>query len=73
MKHEHKAALAAIDNNGSLSAALEALKEKVMRQIVHTESHEAKKREDLYTQYILIGKLKEVVKAAVNDAEKDIE
>lgn len=69
MKHEHKAALAAIDSNGSLSAALEALKEKISREIVITQPQEKIKREDLYTQYQLIGRLKEVIKAAINEAE----
>lgn len=72
MKHEHKAALAAIDTNGSLSAALEALKEKLSKEIVNTLPQESKKREDLYTQYQLIGRLKEVIKAAINDADKEV-
>ncbi len=73
MKHEHKAALAAIDSNGSLSAALEALKEKLSKEIVNTLPQEPKKREDLYTQYQLIGRLKEVIRAAINDADKEVE
>lgn len=73
MKQEHKAALAAIDSNGSLSAALEALKEKLVRELLQTQPQESKKREDLYTQYQTLGKLKEVIKAAINDAEGNIE
>lgn len=68
LKHEHKAALAAIDSNGSLSAALEALKDKLGKKILATEPQELKKREDFYTQYRMIGELKEVIKAAINDA-----
>lgn len=73
MKHEHKAAFAAIDQNGSLSAALEALKERISKEMVNTLPPEKIKREDLYTQYQLVGKLKEVIKAAINDADKEVE
>lgn len=73
MKHEYKAALAAVNTNGSLSAALEALKEKLSKEIVNTQPQEKIKREDLYTQYQLIGRLKEVIIAAINDAGKDDE
>lgn len=73
MKQEHKAALAAIDSNGSLSAALEALKEKLVRELLQTQPQESKKREDLYTQYQTLGKLKEVIKGAINDAERNTE
>ena len=73
MKIEHKNALAAIDSNGSLSAALEALKEKLVRELLQTQPQESKKREDLYTQYQTLGKLKEVIKAAINDAERNDE
>lgn len=73
MKHEHKAAFAAIDQNGSLSAALEALKERISKEMVNTLPPEKIKREDLYMQYQLVGKLKEVIKAAINDADKEVE
>ena len=69
MEQVHKNALASIDANGSLSAALEALKEKILRSSFITEPHEAKKREDYYLQYRLIGSLKEVIKAAINEVE----
>lgn len=69
MEQKHKNALVAIDENGSLSAALEALKEKLLRSSFLTEPHEAKKREDLYLQYRLIGSLKEVIRAAINERE----
>lgn len=68
MNSEQKAALAAINSNGSLTAALEALKDKLGKQILLTESHESKKREEFYTQYKLIGALKEVIIGAINDA-----
>lgn len=61
-----KAALAALDKSGILSAALEALKERLIRDIMHTDVHESKKREDCYTKYRLIGDLKEVIRAAAN-------
>lgn len=61
-------ALAAIDNTGILSAALEALKEKLIRDIAYTEPHEKIKREEYYTQHLMVGKLKEVIQAAINDA-----
>jgi len=73
LNREHKAAFAAIDQNGSLSAALEALKEKLSKEIVTTLPQESRKREDLYTQYQLIGRLKEVIRAAINDADKEVE
>ena len=65
---EHAAALAALNLNGSLDAALEALKEKLIRELLATESHETKKREEYYTQHNMVGKLKEVIRAAINDA-----
>ena len=43
---EHAAALAALNHNGILDAALEALKETLMRDIVLTDVHESKKREE---------------------------
>lgn len=66
MTPQQKAALAALDNSGILSAALEALKEKLIRDVMMTDVHEAKKREDCYTKYRLIGDLKEVIRAAAN-------
>lgn len=65
---EHAAALAALNLNGSLDAALEALKERLMTEIVQTEPHENKKREDCYQKYKMVGSLKEVIKAAINSA-----
>ena len=65
---EHAAALAALNLNGSLDAALEALKEKLMRDMVATQPLEKIKREEYYTQYQMVGKLKEVIQAAINDA-----
>lgn len=69
MNSTQKAAIAALYENGSLSAALEALKERMGKQILMTEPHESKKREDYYTQYRLIGSLKEVFRQAMNDIE----
>ena len=65
---EHASALAALNLNGSLDAALEALKERLMTEIVQTEPHENKKREDCYQKYKMVGSLKEVIKAAINSA-----
>ncbi len=65
---EHAATLAALNLNGSLDAALEALKERLMTEIVQTEPHENKKREDCYQKYKMVGSLKEVIKAAINSA-----
>ena len=65
---EHAAALAALNHNGILDAALEALKETLMRDIVLTEAHENKKREECYQKYKMVGSLKEVIKAAINSA-----
>lgn len=65
---EHAASLAALNLNGSLDAALEALKERLMTEIVQTEPHENKKREDCYQKYKMVGSLKEVIKAAINSA-----
>ncbi|AVZ45090.1 hypothetical protein PQC40_gp007 [Escherichia phage EP335] len=65
---EHAASLAALNLTGSLDAALEALKEKLMKEIVSTEPHENKKREDCYQKYKMVGSLKEVIKAAINSA-----
>ena len=65
---EHAAALAALNHNGILDAALEALKERLMTEIVQTEPHENKKREDCYQKYKMVGSLKEVIKAAINSA-----
>lgn len=65
---EHAAALAALNHNGILDAALEALKETLMRDIVLTEAHENKKREECYQKYKMVGSLKEVIKAAINNA-----
>lgn len=62
-------ALASLDNSGILSAALEALKEDLIRDIMHTDVHESKKREDCYMKYRLIGDLKKVIKAAINQTE----
>lgn len=67
MTPQEKAALAAIDKSGILSAALEALKERLIREVMFTEPHESKKREDCYTKYRLIGDLKEVIRKAAND------
>lgn len=64
-----KQALASLDNSGILSAALEALQNKLIRDVMFTEVHESKKREDCYTKYRLIGDLKEVIKDAINHAE----
>ena len=69
MTPSQQAALAALDNSGILSAALEALKDRLIRDIMYTEPHETKKREDCYTKYRLIGDLKEVIKRAANAAE----
>ena len=60
--------MAALNLNGSLDAALEALKERLMAEIVQTEPHENKKREDCYQKYKMVGSLKEVIKAAINSA-----
>jgi hypothetical protein len=65
---DQASALEALKANGILDAALEALKEKLIRDLVATESHETKKREEYYTQYNMVGKLKEVIQAAINDA-----
>lgn len=65
---EHAASLAALDHNGSLNAALEALKEVLMEEIVRTDTHEKQKREDLYQKYKMVGSLKEVIRAAINSA-----
>ena len=65
---EHAAALAALNHNGILDAALEALKETLMRDIVLTDVHESKKREECYQKYKMVGSLKEVIKAAINSA-----
>ncbi len=65
---DQAAALAAINSSGILDAALEALKEKLIRELLATESHETKKREEYYTQHNMVGKLKEVIRAAINDA-----
>ncbi|WMX18952.1 hypothetical protein [Escherichia phage vB_EcoP_PAS59] len=65
---EHAAALAALNHNGILDAALEALKETLMKDIVLTEAHENKKREECYQKYKMVGSLKEVIKAAINNA-----
>lgn len=67
MNHEHKMALAAINSNGSLDAALEALKERMGKEILRTDPHESKKREDCYTKYRMIADLKEVIRAAINE------
>lgn len=67
MNSDHKYALKALDENGILSAALDALKEKLIRASFNTDPHESKKREEYYLQYRLIGSLKEVVRQAVND------
>lgn len=69
MKQEHSAALAAANHNGSLDAALEALKDKLVRDVFFTEPHEARKREELYLQFRTIGTLKEVIQAAINTVE----
>lgn len=69
MTPSQQAALAALDNSGILSAALEALKERLIREIMRTDVHETKKREDCYTKYRLIGDLKEVIRVAINAAE----
>jgi hypothetical protein len=69
MTPSQQAALAALDNSGILSAALEALKERLIREIMRTDVHETKKREDCYMKYRLIGDLKEVIRAAINAAE----
>lgn len=61
-------ALRAINENGILHAALEALKEKLTRDLINTEPHEKIKREEYYTQHQMVGKLKEVIQAAINDA-----
>lgn len=68
LNKEQAVALAAINSNGILHAALEALKDKLMFEIVKTEAHESKKREEYYNQYNMVGKLKEVIQAAINDA-----
>lgn len=65
---EHADKLSALNLNGGLDAALEALKEKLMRDMMATESHESKKREDYYQKYRMVGDLKEVIKAAINSA-----
>ncbi|BCG45092.1 hypothetical protein [Shigella phage SGF2] len=39
-----------------------------MTEIVQTEPHENKKREDCYQKYKMVGSLKEVIKAAINSA-----
>ena len=65
---EQAVALAAINENGILHAALEALKEKLMRDMVATQPLEKIIREEYYTQYQMVGKLKEVIQAAINDA-----
>ena len=65
---EQAVALAAINENGILHAALEALKEKLMRDMVATQPLEKIKREEYYTQSQMVGKLKEVIQAAINDA-----
>lgn len=67
-KREHADALSAINMNGSLNAALEALKDKLTREIMATESHESKKREEIYLKYKMVGELKEVIQAAINSA-----
>ena len=67
MTPSQKAALAAIDNSGILSAALEALKERLIKEIMYTEPNESEKREECYLKYKLIGDLKEVIKKAAND------
>ncbi|MFW3388176.1 UNVERIFIED_CONTAM: hypothetical protein RF648_19500, partial [Kocuria sp. CPCC 205274] len=67
MTPTEKAALAAFDKSGILSAALEALKERLIKDVMFTEPHETKKREDCYTKYRLIGDLKEVIRKAAND------
>ncbi|MCS5736971.1 hypothetical protein [Herbiconiux daphne] len=66
---QQKAAIAALNNSGILSAALEALKERLIRDMMYTDVHESKKREDCYMKYRLIGDLKEVIVAATNDSE----
>lgn len=68
LNREQAVALAAINSNGILHAALEALKDKLMFDMVKTEPHESKKREEYYNQYNMVGKLKEVIQAAINDA-----
>lgn len=68
LNKDQAVALAVIDSNGILNAALEALKDKLMFEIVRTDSHESKKREEYYSQYNMVGKLKEVIQAAINDA-----
>lgn len=69
MTPSQQAALAALDKSGILSAALEALKERLIRDMMYTEPQETKKREDCYTKYRLIGDLKEVIRRAANTAE----
>lgn len=66
MTPSQKAALAAMDNSGILTAALEALRERLIKDIMYSDVHETKKREDCYTKFRLIGDLKEVIRAAVN-------
>ena len=68
LNKEQAAALAAIDSNGILSAALEALKGKLMRDTFYTNPHEKIKREEYYMQYQMVDKLKEVIQAAINDS-----
>lgn len=61
--------LAAFDKSGILSAALEAIKEDLIRDMMATEPQESKKREDCYLKYRLIGDLKKVIKNAINHSE----
>lgn len=67
-KREHADSLSALNTNGTLDAALEALKEKLTREIMQTEPHESKKREECYMKYKMVGELKEVIRAAINSA-----
>lgn len=65
---EHASSLEAAFVNGSLDTALEALKDKLMRDMVATQPQEKIKREEYYTQFQMVGRLKEVIRAAINSA-----
>lgn len=68
LNKDQAAALAAFDNSGILSAALEALKGKLMNDTFYTQPHEKIKREEYYMQFQMVDKLKEVIQAAINDS-----
>lgn len=64
---DDKRALAALEGNqGVLTSALEAIKNKFLNEIYQSEPHEKNKREDLYLKSHLVDELRSVIKDAVN-------